>query len=159
MSDLRYYGDYIVGTQTAWTNFAAKMGFSLQSRMDVARKSATEVQPAGVYLWLVEEWDKNFSQLYWAWKNNLYPLKQYQARQLGMKFKDIEDKNGERILTDALTIVPGKEQEAIEWCRLFAPDMPITYTQAQELTYIQNNGIKTKLQQMFDAFEITILPF
>lgn len=159
MSDKRYYGDYIVGTQTAWQAFATKTGINLQNYMDVARRSTIEAQPANVYLYLVEVWDLNFSQLLWAWKNNLYPLKQYQARQLGMKFKDIQDKNGERILTDALAIVAGKEQEAIEWGRVFAPDMSFTLTQAQELQYINNNGIKDKLQAMFNAFEsIVIMP-
>jgi hypothetical protein len=156
MSYKSYYGDYIIGTQTAWQVFATKTGFNLQSLMDVARRSTYQVN--GNYLWLVEVWDLNFSQLLWCWKNNLYPLKQYQARQLGMKFKDIEDKRGERILTDALAIVEGKEQEAIEWCRVFAPDMSFTLTQAQELQYIATNNIKQKLQALFDAFEQPIIP-
>ena len=75
-----------------------------------------------------------------------------------MKFKDIEDKTGARILTNALAMVAGKEKEAIEWCRVFAPDMSFTLTQAQELTYINNNNIKQKLQAMFDAFETLITP-
>jgi len=151
----KYYGDYIVGTQAAWIAFATKTGFNVTSLMNVARRSVTQV--SGNWLWLVEVWDLNFSQLLWCWKNNLYPLKQYQARQLGTKFMYIADKDGNRILNDDLTVVTGMADEAIEWCRVFAPEMAWNLTQAQELAYIQKNNIKAKLQAMFDAFEVEII--
>lgn len=149
----RYLGAYLVGKQSDWQSFATEMGFTVQSLIDRARRSNAQV--AGEYLWLVEVWDLTFSDLLWAWKNNLYPLIQYQAAQLGAPFTEIRGRNGGKILNTQGVIITEMRREAIVWCRALAPDMAHTLTQAQALTYINTNNIDDKLKALFDAFEYT----
>ena len=148
---MKYYGSYIVGMQSHWIAMAAKLGVAVATLMPHARRSVTQV--AGEWLWLIELWDLPFYMEYWGWKNGLYPLKQYQAAQLGIAFLQIRDSKGERILTDTGAIATGKQDAAIVWARTLAPAMPIELTRAQELTYIQTNNITNKIKALFDAFE------
>jgi hypothetical protein len=130
---------------------ATELGVDVQTLLPRARRSVEKVN--GEYLWLVEMWDLTFAEEYWAWKAGLYPLKQFQAAQLGSPFLQVRDRKGERILTNAGAIVSGKERAAIQWCRTLDPDMPLTLTIQQALQYIQTNQTNLKIKALFDAFE------
>lgn len=150
---MKYYGNYLVGKQSDWVSFANEMGFDINNLISKARRSTYQVPVINEYLWLVEVWDLSFSDEYWCWKSGLYPLRQFQAQQLGTPFLNIRDKNNERILDDNGSIVSGKEKGAIEWCRTIIPNMEYNLTQTQALQYIVTNNIQNKLKFLFDAFE------
>lgn len=131
----KYYGNYLVGLQSHWVAFAAMMGIDVQTLMPHARRSINQV--AGEYIWLLELWDLTFAEEKWAYDNGIYPLRQFQASQLGIPFNQVRGKDGQRILTDQGALIPGREKQAILWGRTLHPAMPWGQTNAQLLQYMQ----------------------
>lgn len=68
-------------------------------------------------------------------------------------FDQVRGKDGQRILTDQGTLIAGREKQAILWGRTLHPAMPWNQTNTQLLQYMTNNGVITKLQGLFNAFE------
>lgn len=153
MKNLKYYGDYLVGTQSSWVAFANEFGLDVQNDLlPLSRKSASQTT-GGEWLYLIELWNNDFHMIVRAWKHGLVPLKQWQARQLGGPIANITGSDGQPIISVG-NIIPGREEAAMQWVFSLEPQMPDDLTPAQTLSYISSNNTKQKLIELFNAYEV-----
>lgn len=77
MQTLRYYGDYILGSEVQWETFCLNFSLDWLELKAKARKSVIGE------IYLVELWNTNLRKLMRAKELGMVLLKQYQAAQLG----------------------------------------------------------------------------
>lgn len=83
---MKYYGDYILGTEVQWQTFCQNFNMNWNEVKLNAR--------IGTDLFLVELFDTNFRKLARAYELGMVCLKQYQASQLGKDLTEFESDDG-----------------------------------------------------------------
>lgn len=153
-----YYGDYLVGSETSWTNYCTDYGldWNILKALPTTRRSV--LQSGEEWYYLIELPTDTFStdllKLFQAKYRGLAVLKQHESIQLRKSFKDLLDSSKERIMDDDLNVLEGKEWAARNWAFTVEPDYTAQFwfdTSGEAETYFVNH--KAALKNIFDIYE------
>lgn len=150
---MKYYGEYLIGTQSSWQLFATEFGIDVQGELLPKARRSTQQTTQGEWFYLIELWNTDFHMVLRAWKLGLLPFKQWQAQQLGAPIANIKGKDGLPLIENG-NIISGRESAILPWVYALEPTMPDDLTPAEILSFIQANNTKNKLIALFNAFEI-----